>query len=505
MAQIKLAQRTFANRRQAITFLSNHPDYVKMRLGNLVKGSPQLLNAAGYRITAAGRGAGRQLLHNGKQIDTFRDIPEPLQTNAVPAPTMTNKPYGPPAPAKKPPKKGPPKKGNDPTPGSGQWTAPVVAPVSSGVDYTALAQSSGVDPRMFQGINPKTGQLIPLSLANRGSKTMGPDQINALVQGMVGDSYNSQIKLSQQHQADTEAQNAHNLDQISHWYDQVLGSQGVATQRDADFGKAAVQSATDSTAAIVGALGGEANPGSYVAGAAGNENVGNINAISAVQNQYNSDMAPLLAGEKAGQLTREQGLGGQRLRDLREQLISLQSEKGSKEAEMRYNVWQSNNQVLDQRLQNELAIRQANSGLGQQRFQNKMGVLQTIAAAQAAQGQAGMDAAGLAVKEAGDVNKQRSHQADNALKVAIEQAKEAGRNYRARLSRSGKSAKSYASSSSNVKTDAYNDILDTLENNKITDPRQAQRIAIAIASGYGWSVKNPAVAAFISNTIAQAK
>lgn len=398
----------------------------------------------------------------------------------------------------------------DPT--AGLWggvmgVAGVAPGVESGIDYEALAAQMGVDPRLLQGLRPNVGNFIPLRLAQRGARVMGDSDIDGLVASMVGDRYERQQSLIESERANMARQNAHNLAQIERWYGQVLDSQGVAAQRDREFGRAAVGSAQQATEAIIGALGGEANEGSYVVGAAGQENVGNINAIGTIQDQYNADMAPLLRGEMAGQLAREQALGGSRLRDLSMRLQELQAERGDKEAELRFAVWQANNEILDRRLQNELAIRQANAALHQQRFQNRMGVRQMGLAAATAGIEGLTDLAGTAQEEAEARANAANKAADRQFRAAMEAAKEAGRNYRAQLSASGRGSgskpKPYATSAQSIKRSAYNDIVGALDGRDV-EPQDAVKVAAAVIRAYGWSMKNSAVQGLVRQALVDA-
>lgn len=386
--------------------------------------------------------------------------------------------------------------------------AGAVPAAGSGIDYDALAAQMGIDPALLEGLRPNVGNLIPLALSRQGARPMADTDIDELVSTMVGDRYSRMEQLAGRDREDMRRQNEHNLAQIERWYNQVLGSQGVAAERDAAFGRAAVDSARGATEAIVGALGGEANMGAGVVGAAGNENVGNLQAISTVQDQFNADMAPLLRGEMAGQLAREQALGGARLRDLSRRLQELQAERGSKEAELRFAVWQSNNDILDRRLQNELAIRQANAALHQQRFQNRMGVRQMGLAAATAGMEGLTDLAGVAQEDAEAQGNLANKAADRQFRAALEAAKEAGRNYRARLSaqsrgRSESKLKPYGASSADAKDSAWNDIVDALDGRELT-PQQALRVGSAIVSGYGWSMKNAAVQSLVRTALREA-
>lgn len=417
-------------------------------------------------------------------------------------------------PAKKPGKKGKkpaPRKPAYSDPTAALWpkvmgVAGAVPNAASGIDYTALAGQLGIDPKLLQGLRPNVGNLIPLRLAGRGARTMGDADIDELVATMVGDRYSRMESLAQQEREDMARQNAHNLAQIERWYGQVLQSQGVAAERDRAFGREAVDSAQQATEAIVGALGGEANPGSYVVGAAGQENVGNLQAVSTIQDQFNADMAPLLQGEMAGQLAREQALGGSRLRELATRLQELQSERGSKEAELRYAVWQANNDILDRRLQNELAIRQANAALQQQRFQNTMGVRQMGLAAATAGIEGLTDLASVAQRDAAAQAAAAGKAADRQFRAAMEAAKEAGRNYRHWLSQQGSGSrgpKPYATSPQSIKQSAFNDIVGAL-NGRDIPPQQALKVAGAVIRGYGWKMTHPAVQGLVRSALLEA-
>jgi hypothetical protein len=499
---VTLAGRKY-KRQEAISFLRKNPEYVKTRLGNLSKGASKLLKEAGYTITRggpAGSGDARfHLLLDGESIWAGKYIPPPItkrvseMTDAHDRGSQNNKGM-----ADKGKPKPNPVRSNQGQPNQADAISDVIIGASQAgmvpTQIAGLAGSMGIDPKLLKGLNPNVGSTIPLGLAKRGAQAMGPGQIDALVASMMG-GYTTKQQLMQQQQADMGKQNAHNLEQIRHWYDQVVQSQGVAAQRDREFGQAAVQSVQDATQSIVSALGGEANEGSYVAGAAGAENVGNLQAIATIQDQYNADLAPLLQGEAAGQLVREQAAGGQRLKDLRQQLIEMQAQRNTDEANLRFNVWQSNNEILDRRIQTELAIRQANQGLQQQRFSNKAGLAQMQIAAMAG----AQDSALAAGKMAQD---QANRNADRLLKGVIAAATERGRNYRATLKQKGKT-NTFAKASSATRDQAYYDIVDAIDVEGM-DAQSAARVAVAVAKGYGWSPQNPAVANLIQLALREA-
>jgi hypothetical protein len=186
-------------------------------------------------------------------------------------------------------------------------------------------------------------------------------------------------------------------------------------------------------------------------------------------------------------------------------LSELQGERGSKEAEMRYNLWQSNNEILDRKLQNELSIRQANTALRQQRFQNRMGLGQQLMAAQVVGSEGLNSLAQTQQEEAEAIGKSNDKAVDRQYRAALEEAKEAGRNYRAGLLAQGRGAKPkpYASANSDTKDDAWNDLVDALDGRDMS-PRQALQVATAIMGGYGWSMKNAAVQSLAASALREA-
>jgi hypothetical protein len=496
--KLKIAGRTFANRQAAAQFLRDNPEVVKRRIGNLTKGAPKLLKMAGYEVQRVGgpRGLLYRLNYDGDTIaHWYNNLPDPVSNRPAQMTDAHDRGSHKGMAAKGKPN---PVRSNQGQPSQADVISDaIIGAAQAGMvpaQIAGLAGAMGIDPKLLKGLNPNVGSTIPLGLAKRGAQAMGPAQIDALVASMMG-GYTTKQQLMQQQQADMAKQNAHNLEQIRHWYDQVIQSQGVAAQRDREFGQAAVQSVQDATQSIVSALGGEANEGSYVAGAAGAENVGNLQAVATIQDQYNADLAPLLQGEAAGQLVREQAAGGQRLKDLQQQLIEMQAQRNTDEANLRYNVWQSNNEILERRIQTELAIRQANQALQQQRFSNKAGLTQMQIAAMAGAQESALAAGKMAQDQA-------NKNADRLLKGVISAATERGRNYRATLKQKGKT-NTFAKASSATRDQAYYDIVDAIDVEGM-DAQSAARVAVAVAKGYGWSPQNPAVANLIQLALREA-
>jgi hypothetical protein len=353
-----------------------------------------------------------------------------------------------------------------------------VDPISS-LLQSIYGSVPGIDASGLSKLGLPKSALISAALANQGGKPMTPAQIDQLVSSIT---QGSTVKsMYERDRENTLKQNESNLSQIKDWYGQVTDAQGVATQRDAEFGKQALDANTATTQAIIGSLGGEANQGSYVVGAQGENTAGTLNALGQIQNQYNADIAPLLKLEGAGALAREQGAGAARLRDLSRSLMQQQSQASSDEAKLRFDVWQQNNQLANDRLTRLMQIKQYNQGLRQQDFNNQLGVVQAGISAQTAGAQLGASVA----NSAGDfVNAAtRAAQADKPKSkwlpwgTAPKQRKEA----------------------------AYGDIVNAVKGRNLS-LQQAITVATQIMNsrGYGWSVKNPGVRATIYKALTDA-
>jgi hypothetical protein len=350
---------------------------------------------------------------------------------------------------------------------------------TTGVDpiLEGLAGIPGLDLSALSKIRVPAAELIPLALANAGAKPMSRAEIDQLVSSIVNPQRTK--KLFEHDRQELLAQTTHNIKQLDNWYGQVMDSQGVAAQRSADFGKAAVAANADVTQGIISSLGGEANEGSYVVGAAGAENAGLLNALGAIENQYNADITPLLKAEAAGQKAREQAAGTARLRDLSRQLMEAETQGSSAEAQLRYDVWQNNQQILNDRIARRIGIMQANQGARQQRYQNQLGLAQAGIAAQASQAGLGLQTLGAAADYIDD-------QADNERQAARD----------AYLRR----PKPYGQVSKSIKDSAWNDMIDLVEGKKMTT-KQAMMVMASVIRQYGWNPNSPGPRALMQSAI----
>lgn len=224
------------------------------------------------------------------------------------------------------------KHGNDPTPKSAR------GPVGGGgggggrVNLNPLAQIAA-------GI----GAAIPDSMATSASDQGFDPQIHDLG-----------IQLARAPRDTAQA-----LHDISSWYGQVLSSEHTAGTRDHAMNAAAQGSAKDAAAAIVASLGGSANQGAGLVGAAGENVAGTLAAEGNAQDQYNNDLAPLLKLAQAGALTSQRAKGVASTQDLRNQIADLVGQRGQARLGALMQSRQYNNTLGQQNFQDQLALENA--------------------------------------------------------------------------------------------------------------------------------------------------
>lgn len=238
------------------------------------------------------------------------------------------------------------------------------------------------DPAGMSGLgslsgNPDVGALIPGSAANFGQE-MNPKDAEAL----AGLEFDPQIHELAVEQAKQPRQAAQDQADIKNWYGQVLGSEKTAAGRDSAINQAAQASVGDATSGILASLGGAANAGSGLVGAAGADARGTLAALGSAQDQYNQDIQPLLANERAGVSAQEMARQSQLAQDLAAKIAEARGQKGQSVVQHRMDITQANNALDESRANAGIGIRQANNALLQQRFNNRLGLQQAAIAAQ---------------------------------------------------------------------------------------------------------------------------
>jgi hypothetical protein len=218
-----------------------------------------------------------------------------------------------------------------------------------------LLDGNGNDPPDTSG----NGSVDVSGLNGLSSSNLFTTLPTTLASKLADLKYGASIKEAQTAVDRQPGQADQDLHDIEHWYGQVLGAQKTATGRDSDMTKAGVSSVRDAVSRIVSSLGGSANEGSGDVGAAGENQVGTLQALGTTQDQYNSDIAPLLKDEAAGAKTRQVNLNTTNAQDLARQLAELQQERGGEEASQRMNIVGFNNDVSQKQFGDDLAVQQA--------------------------------------------------------------------------------------------------------------------------------------------------
>lgn len=200
-----------------------------------------------------------------------------------------------------------------------------------------------VDVSGISGLAPNVGTTVSPGLADK----------------MAGLQYDSSITDARTALARQPVQASQDLHDIENWYGQVLGAQKVAAGRDTDMTTAGVGSIRDAVSRIVSSLGGSANEGSGLVGAAGADQVGTLQALGTTQDQYNSDIAPLLRSESAGARQQQMAVNTRDNQDATSAVQKLVQARGQAKAAAGLDISKYNNDVNQQEFQNELALEQA--------------------------------------------------------------------------------------------------------------------------------------------------
>jgi peptidoglycan hydrolase-like protein with peptidoglycan-binding domain len=192
-----------------------------------------------------------------------------------------------------------------------------------------------------------------------GGADIGTDMPETSADHIAGLQFDAQINQAQRAIEQAAVQDPQNLHDIEHWYGQVLGSERTAAGRDTEISGAGKTSVGDAVAKIVASLGGSANEGAGLVGAAGADAVGMLSALGANQDQYNQDIQPLIQAESAGARARELASQHERSTERAGQLSDLRGQRGAASAAALLEIRDKNNALAQQRFQNKLALEQA--------------------------------------------------------------------------------------------------------------------------------------------------
>lgn len=360
--------RVFRGRDAAAKFLRGQPKYVAKH-GYLLKSQfPGAFKQAGYRVKADGISGKIQVLRSGtyeyktRTGETRTGTPSWTPVGSFQLDPKTKKPF----PTAKPKS----------TPTATPTPTPQVTPTVAPVDPTA----PGVfDTSGFDALNPATAALVDV---NSFMQKNAPKQYGAgVAEAQSGLQFDGQLNELRRQQAQAPLDQGQQQKDVGSWYKQVLDSLRTASGRDDTATADAVGSVGDATASIVGALGGEANQGSALVGAAGASAAGTIQAMGHAQDQYNSDMQPLIQLEAAGARSRVAAQGSARSADLAQQLAITLGQKGQSRVTNQFAVDQANNAIISSNLGTRAGLMDQNNKSRQTNFGNAFGVEQAKGAA----------------------------------------------------------------------------------------------------------------------------
>lgn len=238
------------------------------------------------------------------------------------------------------------------------------------------------------GIKLPNLRQIPESMLKMLGQPYGEELIESLAgTDEIDRSVNVLKSMVEQNTRDTEAR----IGDIDRWYGQVQTSLGTAAARDKAIDAASLASIKDVAQGVVGAIGGEANPGSGMAAQAGVQGADLIAAMGNAQEEYNADVAPLIAAEAAGQKAQTSRESDRRAQELNLQIGDVESGRDTALADARLKLAELNRGLSSDKFQALLGIRQANLGSAQQMFENRLGLGQARQAAVLAAANFGLD------------------------------------------------------------------------------------------------------------------
>ena len=400
--------RVFRDQSKLIQFLRANPGYV-YKFRNYIRAidGGKLMSLAGYHLSSDGSrmsqfagvpGDGTPIIRAWaptakEQAVLNKNINEP--TNAKSAKASNNDPLkvdltGPPVPAAPPGSTGPTMRGKAkpaPVRAQAQSTPAVVTTTDTtpagptpGQSLTAplSKQAQQYLARLLNTKLPSGQKIDPNQIVKMLGPNLSPDLISSLAgEQDINNSINYLKSLVSQNAADA-AQHQKNIDS---WYTEVGNSLATAATRDKAINAATTASIQDASKGIISGIGGEANPGSGMAAQAGQQGVDLAAALGSANEQYNSDIAPLIQMEAAGAKSQAAESDRQASQDLQKQILDAQTTRDTNLANARVQLAQINSGLDQNRAQMYLGALQQNNALAQQGFANQQSKAQSILAA----------------------------------------------------------------------------------------------------------------------------
>lgn len=217
---------------------------------------------------------------------------------------------------------------------------------------------------------------IDESMANQGGSPMDP---NAAADQAAAQ-YQAALAAAQQQLGQNRADRTQHLADIANWYGQVLSSKDTAQGRNKEASAQGVQSVRDATNAIVASLGGAANQGSPLVAASGNNDANTQQALGTAEDQFQTDLTPILQSEKSGQQVSEGSRMDRLAADIQSQMMDLQGQQAAARAQAIDQANQYNSGLQQDNLANLMKIREYNNNLDQQAWDNQLKAAEANAA-----------------------------------------------------------------------------------------------------------------------------
>lgn len=254
-----------------------------------------------------------------------------------------------------------------PAPGAVAASAPA-APKPSKAAKAQTKPRAASQATGLAGLLANLGLPIPEEWASKGASPFS----DAMADEIAGLEYDSMLAGLERALADNEAQTRQNVHDVNTWFGQVLGHQAKAAERDRAMNVAGQESMEEASKRILSSIGGSANEGAGVVGAAGVEAVGALKSLGQAQEEFNEDIRPLLELEKSGEAAKQLSLGADRNAEIAAAIADARREKGQRKSTALFDIQRLNNEIEQGRIDRLIQIRQANNALGQQGFQNQL-------------------------------------------------------------------------------------------------------------------------------------
>lgn len=217
----------------------------------------------------------------------------------------------------------------------------------------------------------------------------------SMADNLAGAQFDPQIREARLQQLRQGRDQAQAERDIGSWFGQVQAAQKAAAGQDTAAGSRARADVSALVNSVQGLLGGSRGAG--VVGAAGVNDLAALAGQGQAQDSFNAEMAPILAGERSSDLSRQRALGSQAQEKLASQLVDLQGQRGQAKAAALMQIIQANNQSRQGNFANRLALNNAalaaqslgldaaktNAQLQQYGLENKMRQAQLAAAQKA--------------------------------------------------------------------------------------------------------------------------